>query len=136
MIYNSKYCAEIFKLMAAGFTDTQVYAKWGICKDTFYKWKRERPEFLEAHQQGSAQYEAYLDAKGRAGMLKEEDIDFQFWKELCKYKLGRSDKATPTTVTNNTLILQNQSNDDLIEFIKNNLEQVPELSHIIEHNDE
>lgn len=137
MKYDPKFCVEIYKLMAAGFSDTEVMAKWEISRDTFYNWKRDKPEFAEAHAKGKVQFDAAHEKIGREGMMKTRDVDYQFWRDLGKYRHGWTEKL-PTN-TNNTQInidriniLQNQSNDELIEFIKLNLEQVPELQNIIE----
>ena len=137
MKYVPKLCTEITKLMAAGFSDTEVMAQWNICRDTFYRWKRENPEFKEAHDIGKTLFDAAHEKLGKEGMLKTRDIDYQFWRDLGKYRHGWTEKL-PTS-TNNTQInidkiniLQNQSNSELIEYIKMNLEDLPELTHVID----
>ena len=133
--YKPSYPADIFKCMAAGQTDTEVFAKWGISKATFYRWLKEIPDLKEAKEMGEVQYEAFLDQKGRAGMLKTEDIDPVFWKELCKYKLGRSEKqlAQNTQINiENMNVLNQQTNDELLEYIKSQMDQNPELKNIID----
>ena len=134
--YNPKLCAELTKLMAAGFSDVEVMAKWEISKGTFYTWKREKPEFKEAHEIGTNMFDSHHEKLGKEGMLKAKDIDYNFWKDLGKFRHGWSEKSPSNT--NNTQInidkiniLQQQSDSELIEYIKSNLEQVPELCHII-----
>lgn len=131
--FNSKHCTEIFKQMAAGCTDTEAMAKLGISRGTFYRWKKEHPEFAEAHDRGIVQYEASMDRLGRAGMLKEEDIDFQFWKELNRMNHSRAEKISQGT-TNNTQIniFNDKTDEELIGYIKSQLEQHPEIGRIID----
>lgn len=133
--YKPNYPAEIFKCMAAGQTDTEVFAKWEISKATFYRWLKEIPELKEAKEIGEAQFEAFLDQKGRAGMMKTEDIDYQFWKDLNKYKRGWSEKtlAQNTQINiENMNVLNQQTNDELLAYIKSQMDQNPELKQIID----
>jgi len=137
MKYHDKLCQDITKLMAAGFSDTEVLSQWKVSRDTFYRWKREHPEFKEAHELGKIMFDATHEQLGREGMLKTRDIDYQFWRDLGKYRHGWSDKSS--TNTNNTQInidkiniLQQQSNSELIDYIKSNIEELPELKLIEE----
>lgn len=127
--FRPSMCTDLTRLMAAGLSDTQVMAQWGISRDTFYRWLRENEEFKEAHETGKVMFDAVHEKLGVEGMLKMSDIDYQFWRDLGKYRNGWSDKAAATTTTNNTQInidnmnvLQNQSNEQLVEFIKENLD--------------
>lgn len=134
--YSAELCAEVYKLMSAGLSDIEVMAQWGISKDTFYRWKREKPEFKEAHERGQVAFDAQHEAIGKMGMMKTVDVDYQFWRDLGKYRHGWTDKQPDST--NNTQIniniLKQQSNKELIEYIKQNIELVPELG-IIEHEE-
>lgn len=123
--------------MAGGLTDTEVMAKWGISRSTFYRWKKEHPEFKTAHEIGKAQCEANHIELGRKGMLKELDMDYQYWRDLGKYCHNWTDKAAGNT--NNTQInidnmnvLNEQTNEELLMYIKSQMEQNPELQHIID----
>ena len=124
--------------MAAGMSETQAIAALGTSRSTFYRWKKEHPEFEEAVDRGKVLFDAHHEELGVQGMMKTMDIDYQFWRDLGKYRNGWTDKSA-TGVTNNTQInidqmnvLNEQSNEELLMFIKSQLEQHPELSHIIE----
>lgn len=126
--YSPKLCAEVAKLMAAGFSDTQVFAQWNISKDTFYRWKREHEDFKEACDIGKAKFDAKHEELGVLGMMKAADIDYQFWRDLGKFRNGWTEKA-PAGSTHNTQInidkmniLHQQSNAELLEYIKDNLD--------------
>ena len=136
--YNPKYCTEAFKFMSAGLSETQVMAQLDVSRSTFYRWKKEHPEFKEAVDRGSVQFDARHEKLGEQGMLKEIDIDYQFWRDLGKYRNGWTDKSVPG-ITNNTQInidqmnvLNEQSNEELLIYIKNKLNELPELSNIID----
>lgn len=135
--YDPKHCVEVYKKMAAGLSDTEVMAQWGISRSTFYRWIKEVPELKEAHERGKVAFDAIHEDLGRQGMLKQADVDYQFWRDLGKYRHGWAEK--PSAATTNTQInidtmnvLNEQTNEELLAFIKSQMEKHPELSHIIE----
>lgn len=135
--YEPKYCVELTKKMASGMSDTEVMAQWGISRSTFYRWIKEIPELKEAHETGKVMFDAIHEDLGRQGMLKTADIDYQFWRDLGKYRHGWTEKTTG--VTTNTQInidtmnvLNEQTNEELIMYIKSQMERHPELSNVIE----
>ena len=139
--YTPKLCVELTKKMAAGLSDTEVMAQWGISRSTFYRWIKEMPELKEAHETGKVMFDAIHEDLGRQGMLKQTDIDYQFWRDLGKYRHGWADK--PSTATTNTQInidtmnvLNEQTNEELLMYIKAQMEKHPELTKVIEHLDE
>lgn len=136
--YKPTYCADLAKFMAAGLSDTQVMAQWGISKSTFYRWLKENPELKEAHEIGKNKFDAIHEDLGIQGMLKQRDIDYQFWRDLGKYRNNWTEKPSVTSTTTNTQINVNvfneQSNEELLNYIKTQMDQHPELHHIIEHD--
>lgn len=138
--YKPEHCATVYKFMSAGLSKTQAMAQLGVARSTFYKWEKDHPEFKEAVDRGQVQFDAKHEELGVHGMLKTMDIEYQFWRDLAKYRHeGRySDKPVGGT-TNNTQInidnmnvLNEQSNEELLIYIKNKLEENPELQQIIE----
>jgi hypothetical protein len=82
-------------------------------------------------------FDAIHEDLGRQGMLKQTDIDYQFWRDLGKYRHGWADKQSVST--NNTQInidtmnvLNEQTNEELLDYIKSQMERHPELIKIIE----
>jgi hypothetical protein len=139
--FKSDHCVEIYKKMAAGLSDTEVMAMWGISRGTFYRWLKEHPELKEAHEAGKVAFDAIHEDLGRQGMLKQTDIDYQFWRDLGKYRHGWAEK--PSAATTNTQInidtmnvLNEQTNEELLIYIKSQMEKNPELLNIIEHESE
>ncbi len=138
--YEQKYCTDIYKKMAAGLSDTQVMAQWGISRSTFYRWMKEVPELKEAQERGKVAFDAIHENYGLQGMMKTADIDYQFWRDLGKYRHGWAEK--PSAATTNTQInidtmnvLNEQTNEELLIYIKSQMEKHPELTNIIEHED-
>lgn len=136
--YQEKYCADIYRQMAAGLSDTQVMAQWGVSRSTFYRWMKEHPELKEAHEKGKVAFDAIHEEYGIQGMLKQTDMEYAFWRDLGKYRNGWAEKQS--TATQNTQInidtmnvLNEQTNEELLAYIKNKMEENPELQHIIEH---
>jgi hypothetical protein len=134
--YNPKYCAEVTKLMAAGLTETEVIAKLGKARSTFYRWKKEFPEFAEALELGRDLYGANMIQLGREGMNKTKDIDYRFWKDLSKNVHELKDPVSTNTGNTNNIQINNylneQSNEELLAYIKNQMETHPELTRVIE----
>ena len=134
--YSDKLATNLTKLMAAGFSDVQVIAEWGISKDTFYRWLRTHEELKEAHGIGKVMFDSVHESLGVEGMLRTRDIDYQFWRDLGKYRNGWADKPTQghTQINiDNINVLQQQSNEELIEYIKDNLEAIE--GELIEQKD-
>jgi hypothetical protein len=136
--YDPKYCVEVYKYMSGGMSETQAIAALGHSRSTFYRWKKEYPEFKEALDKGKVQFDARHEELGVQGMMKTMDIDYQFWRDLGKYRNGWTEKTGPG-ITNNTQInidqmnvLNDLSNQELLMLIKSQIEQNPELQHIIE----
>jgi transposase-like protein len=136
--YDPKYCVEVYKYMSGGMSETQAIAALGHSRSTFYRWKKEYPEFKEALDKGKVQFDARHEELGVQGMMKTMDIDYQFWRDLGKYRNGWTEKSTGG-ITNNTQInidqmnvLNEQSNDELLAYIKIQMENHPELTRIIE----
>lgn len=136
--YEPKHCVEIYKKMAAGLSDTEVMAQWGISRSTFYRWIKEVPELKEAHERGKVAFDAIHEDLGRQGMLKQTDVDYQFWRDLGKYRHGWAEKQTATNNTQINIdtmnVLNEQTNEELLMYIKSQMEKHPELVNIIEHD--
>lgn len=135
--HDPKNCTDLYKKMAAGLSDTEVMAQWGVSRSTFYRWIKEIPELKEAHERGKVAFDAIHEDLGRQGMMKQADIDYQFWRDLGKYRHGWAEK--PSAATTNTQInidtmnvLNEQTNEELLAYIKSQMEKIPELGNIID----
>lgn len=115
--------------MAEGALDCEIAAKWDISRDTFYRWKREYPEFKEAHEKGLVKCEAWWLKNARA-MLSGEltgKHSFNAFIAIVNNKFGWKDKES--VVTNNQInisninVLQTKSPTELLEFIHDKIEE-------------
>lgn len=126
-VYQDTYPDELVDLMSQGWLDVQVYAKWGICKDTFYAWLREKPELKEAYNRGFAKCEAHYINKAQSGMVDREDGGFKYFISLMNNKFGweKGSKGDSNTTTNinigNMNVLQQKSREDLLTYVNNML---------------
>jgi len=135
--YTPDHCVELYKKMAAGLSDTEVMARWGVSRSTFYRWLKEVPELKEAHERGKVAFDAIHEDLGRQGMLKQTDVDYQFWRDLGKYRHGWAEKPsaaiTNTQINIDTMnVLNEQTNEELLAYIKSQMERIPELANIID----
>jgi hypothetical protein len=136
--YEPKMCVDLYKKMAAGLSDTQVMAQWGVARSTFYRWLKEFPELKEAQEKGKTAFDAIHEDLGVQGMMKTADIDYQFWRDLGKFRHGWAEKQTATNNTQINIeqmnVLNDQTNEELVHYIKSQMERHPELLNIIEHD--
>lgn len=131
--WDDKYVVDLYTKMAAGMSDVQVRVSWNVSKGTFYRWLKEHPELKDAHERGKDAFDAIHEDYGVQGMLKQNDIDYQFWRDLGKFRHGWAEKSTNTQINIDTMnVLNEQTNEELLAFIRNQVEKHPELSNIIE----
>lgn len=139
--YSPERCRQITTMMAAGMSQVEARAAMEVSKTTFHRWRKEYPEFQEAYELGKDLAEQNHISLGKSAMMGDIKVDFKFWKELGKYCHGWTDKSGGGA-TNNTQInidqmnvLQDKSNEELIDYIKSVTKEYPELGQIIEHED-
>jgi len=56
--YEEKFCGQVEDLCLLGATDEEVAHFFNISTSTFYNWKKEYPEFLEAIKDGKENADA------------------------------------------------------------------------------
>lgn len=124
-VYKDTYPDELVDLMALGRLDVQIYAKWDVSKDTFYRWLNEKPELREAHNRGLAKCEAWYICKAQEALEAGDDKGFKYFISLMNNKFGweKGSKGEGNTTTNNIQIgsmnvLQQKSRTDLLDYIK------------------
>lgn len=88
-IFTEKYIEELPKLMSKGLTDVQICAEWNISRDTFYRWKREKPEFAKAFDRGLVQCESWYMNVGQAAMMGSiKGFKEKMWSNIMQNKFG------------------------------------------------
>lgn len=71
--YNAELCDKAYPLFLEGRSVTQVCVALGIVKDTYYRWKKEHPEFAAMAQAGEEASQAWWESRGEQGMFGEID---------------------------------------------------------------
>lgn len=124
--YRDTFPEELLTLMSEGKLNPQIYAHFGIHKDTFYQWMYDYPEFKDAYHTGKPKCESYWIEWGMKGMRGEvKGFSFQIWIAFMNNKFSwvPGNKQPDSSTTNNINIgnlnvLQNQNNTQLLESIK------------------
>ena len=50
--YEERFCDMLVKHMSEGLSFESFAAEINTCRDTLYNWKKEHPEFFDAHKKG------------------------------------------------------------------------------------
>lgn len=113
---------QLLELMATGAKDCDVYAKWDISKDTFYRWLREHPEFKEAYEKGLPKAQSVWEDVGKQGMMGHiKGFNFNAWIAFMNNKFGWTPKNQEGTTNNinigNVNVFQSKSKEELIDYI-------------------
>jgi hypothetical protein len=131
-VYKDTYPEELVLLMEKGKLDVQIYAKWDVCKDTFYTWLNEKPELKEAHNRGLAKCEAFYITKAQESIEVGDDKGFKYYISLMNNKFGWEKGSKGDATTNNINIgsisvLQHMSRENLLEHIKTSITKNSEI---------
>lgn len=126
--YSSEFHPQnLIELMAQGYFNAQVYAKWGISRDTFYRWRREHEELETAYQEGLAQHEAYMLQTYLIPMaqgINDGKHSFNAVKYLMDEKYNYSKANATGNTTNisigNMAISQSSTSEELIAKLNEN----------------
>lgn len=136
-VYKDTMPTELIRMMAQGMLDCEIYAEWSISKETFYVWLREKPEFKEAYDIGLPKCEAWWTAYGRQAMIDGNDKGFKHWIAVMnnkhKWAGDRSNAPTNNIQIGNINVLNNKSDQELIEFIQSKMIEVKVIDpHFLE----
>jgi hypothetical protein len=125
--YEISHPEQLIEYYRLGYLDCQIYAAFGICKDTFYTWLNEHAKFKKAHDVGMPICEAHWIDQGIKQMKGEvRGSNFNYWIALMnnKFKWAKGTYGdNQTNITTNVAIqnmnvLQQKGKLDLIDYIK------------------
>lgn len=125
-VYREEMPNEMLDMMSNGAKDSWIYARWNISKETFYTWLKEKPELKEAHEKGLALCEVWWEQKGMELMSNQDNKAFNYWIAFMNRKFGwnkNSDSQTNINIQNMN-VLNTQTRDERLEFIKNKLQEL------------
>jgi hypothetical protein len=73
--YKKEFCGQLVSFMEKGNSIVQFCAAIGICKDTFYRWTKEKKAFSDAYKKGLALCETFWENVGKRGIFGLPIID-------------------------------------------------------------
>lgn len=123
--YKESHIEDMQALMANGYTDARLCAEWGISRNTFYRWLREKEDFKKAHSKGLEVCEAFYEEVGQAAMFgKIPKFNTKIWEKIMKNKFnwdggaGTSEGGTQINIHGNMNVIQNLSDEELLKKIE------------------
>lgn len=103
--YRPEICDRIPDLFSEGASIVKVCHKLGICRETFYEWKRVHPEFLAACKQGEIASQTWWEDNGKDGIFGGIDkFSGSSWQFVMKNRFRKDYRDEESVQTNNTLI--------------------------------
>ena len=89
--YRKEFCDIVPKLMAKGWSKTEVCAKLGVQRATLLAWQAKHSPFLNAVKKGEELSKAWWMAKGRNSM-NDASFNSTLWYMNMKNRHGWADK--------------------------------------------
>jgi hypothetical protein len=107
-----------------GASDTQVMKMLGVCRDTFYRWLRENPEFKEAHNYAKIAEEVHWDRVGEFGIMNPKAVNGPLYVSYMKkrFKSWRESVA-PESAQQNSINIQNMTVNNVASLSTEELEK-------------
>jgi hypothetical protein len=98
---SGKCCKDVVTYQSNGHSVSEICVIWGVCKDTFYEWKKKYPEFDKACEIARLAMRAYFDRIGRENLVVDRSVKFNenLYKFLCYAHFGISEKSTDARQT-------------------------------------
>lgn len=134
--YETSHPEILVDMMGEGKLDCEIFAEFGVCKDTFYEWLRTHSNFKAAHDIGLPRCEAWWTQRMRECWLRGDEKGFKYCIAIMnnKFGWGKAD-AQMTGLTQihigNVNVLNQRSETDLIEQIKTKLLN-PSINRVID----
>ena len=134
--YKKDMPEQLIELMSQGKLDVQIYAAWGISKDTFYSWLNENKELKEAHEIGLAKCEAFYAAAAQQALADRDDKGFKYFIAIMNNKFGWEKGAPKAEGTTNNIqignvnLLQQKSRTDLLDYVKTAIERNQDVLNV------
>lgn len=115
--YRPEMCDEIIEYYQHGAADVQICRNLGICRDTFYEWVKNRPEFARAVKVGKQISEAWWIDKAQDSIDKGLKLDSKVWNANMKNRFGWRDNR-PEEVTREEMTSTIKDLKALVELYK------------------
>lgn len=123
--YLESHPERLVSLLKEGRLDFHICTEFGISRDTFYRWKKEHPDFLKAYNIGAPACEAYWFKKIEEMASDGHDKGFKPTIAVLNNKFGwgqeeghRVTSNTQINIQGNVQVLQDKSTEELISLLK------------------
>jgi hypothetical protein len=134
--YKPEFADKLLDCMSKGMLDCEIFTELGIGKTTFYRYLKEYPDFKEAYDVGLPRCEAIWARKAIDRFNERDDKGFKYYVLIMNTKFNYRENQGSTGVTNNTQIniqgnmnvLQDKSNQELVEAIQSDLSFLKEVN--------
>jgi len=118
-IYQASFCDEIQHLYAAGATDVKCAVHCGVCKETYYEWMYQYPDFKKAVMHGKALSHKYWAEMGQAGAEATRKIEPKIWHLFMRNAHGwDKDPIAAAPATSEQVDAMSSKIDDLMSKFK------------------
>lgn len=117
-VYKPEHCETIQEWYKEGLSDVQCAARLGICKDTYYDWIRNKPEFARAVAAGKTLSEDWWTDIGVRGMKGEFKISEKIWSMNMKNRFKWSDVVNVADMSQNSLDRSVRELREIVELQK------------------
>ncbi len=127
---------QLIEMMSVGKLDVQIYAEWGVSKDTFYTWLNEYKDLKEAHEIGLAKCEAWYASAAQRALEDRDDKGFKYFIAIMNNKFGwekgppKSEGTTNNIQIGNVNLLQQKSRVDLLDYVKTAIEKHQDVLNV------
>ena len=155
VIYTPEHAKKYLNYMAAGLTQVEVAALFGVSRQCLWKWANQHPEFREAQELGyefSLAKNIDIMRKGTMGEIKSYNVAAHnsilnnMYRQDWNRTSGNSITEANIHITNNTLnVMSEKTTEELLHYVtelEKDLADVvkpvvlPELQHVKSSDEE
>lgn len=128
--YSPDMCATVLQIASTGGHIAKMLVELGVCKDTFYRWQKQFPEFKAAVEHAKDVSQAFYEELGLRGLTGDiPHFNATVYALVMNNKFGDdyrrgSGSNTEVTITNNTVQL---TADEITQKISQKLDKLKSL---------
>ncbi len=135
--FNRKWVEKTKELMATGKSENVAIRELGISRDTFYRWKREHPEFLAAINDGKVYgqsvHEEIIEAIAQGRVKGASVAAYQMlMRNVYGWDKNQDANVSQTINIGQMNFLENKSVDELVNYIQDVSEDVKGVIDVTE----
>ncbi len=122
--YDESMIKTMLDAKDQGASDTQVMKMLGVCRDTFYRWLRENPEFKEAHNYAKIAEEVHWDRVGEFGIMNPKAVNGPLYVAYMKKRFKSwQESAAPVSAQQNSINIHSMTVNNVASLSTEELEK-------------